>query len=808
MNTIDDIEKDIVYMVDNYSIPKEFILNENIDILKLQIIHDNFDDFKDKIGFLRSKASGFKKDIGYAATKTMIAKRLNKHDKTKIIYKTNKDSDGRPFATCLSSQGMNKVLNHTLSYGFTVDIDQVNSHYVIACQYAEYFDLPTTNFKEYINNRITFLDKYCDYYNCDKDTAKTGFIVLLNDQNQKIQKESPVHELYKEILILQDKIAEYRDKVYKKCLKDDKVNPKGKNIARFLQYVESKITYCQIEYCEENNLKVSSHNFDGLQLYLENEPENHLRDMEKYVYDKLGLNIKLAVKPFTKMLDVEWNNFSIKAGKNKDENIVFDFTDFDEGKIIDIDYVWADFVKQFYAVFKTKRDLITKFEIFFPKVCALVESKTGFYYKKDSLSDMDSDGYSIVKKSSITLKFKYFDVKQNLKVIDLEDLIKESNTVIYSRIVCNPKNDISRLDYNTWKPLIGNVPIEISMDKLKPLLDFIFIVICNNDIPAYKFIISWIRHICKYPWIKTRKVPILISGQRCGKGSLTSFLIDHVFGHYCSTTVRGIDRITQKHNTMLKNKVFIVVDELSTTSESFFSAFDKLKGLITDTTMEIEPKGIDAFSMRNFINLMFTTNNEYSVRLEHDDSRYFPLQINECHKDDQVYFKDLYDNTFTAEIGRMFFNYLCDIPDDSDEIVSIHTIPNSELKQRLQGFSMSSIELFNQAVIDKTAKVSFYEPFEYKGEIIENAIRKHNFYDQYKAFCNDTGEKIQKLKIVNGFYKQFKSGDKRWIRTDKLQRDSNGSETQSVISDNSSIVADVIADDILNINDFDEKEFE
>jgi hypothetical protein len=52
-----------------------------------------------------------------------------------------------------------------------------------------------------------------------------------------------------------------------------------------------------------------------------------------------------------------------------------------------------------------------------------------------------------------------------------------------------------------------------------------------------------------------------------------------------------------------------------------------LKGLITDDTLIIERKGIDAVSMPNRLKIVMASNNDWVVSASSDERRYFVLEV-------------------------------------------------------------------------------------------------------------------------------------------------------------------------------------
>jgi hypothetical protein len=79
--------------------------------------------------------------------------------------------------------------------------------------------------------------------------------------------------------------------------------------------------------------------------------------------------------------------------------------------------------------------------------------------------------------------------------------------------------------------------------------------------------------------------------------------------------------------------------------EAFFAG-DKehgsvLKAIITEPTLMIEPKGVDAYSARNCIHLIMASNSSWVVPAGRDARRYFVLDVAATHMQDSAYFGEV-----------------------------------------------------------------------------------------------------------------------------------------------------------------------
>ncbi|KAA6393503.1 MAG: hypothetical protein EZS28_010967 [Streblomastix strix] len=89
------------------------------------------------------------------------------------------------------------------------------------------------------------------------------------------------------------------------------------------------------------------------------------------------------------------------------------------------------------------------------------------------------------------------------------------------------------------------------------------------------------------------------------------------------TRIRFAERsLTGQFNSILSNRAFIVLNELTTFSSSIGHEVDKLKSLITDPTLEIRTKFSSSRVEQNLLNFILVSNHLDPVHLDQDDRRY------------------------------------------------------------------------------------------------------------------------------------------------------------------------------------------
>ena len=179
------------------------------------------------------------------------------------------------------------------------------------------------------------------------------------------------------------------------------------------------------------------------------------------------------------------------------------------------------------------------------------------------------------------------------------------------------------------------------------------------------------------------------------------------------------------------NKLLINCDELQALSgQNYHAVFDLLKKLITDPTISINMKYRDTLeNYPDFCNLIMSTNNEWSIKIEQYDARYFGLNCSGRYQGNTAFFDNLVNNVFTQDVADHFFSYCYYY-----EPVDMTDIPETQLRKDMIMNSLSSPKRFLVRVKEMR------EGGEDKWDL-ENMMGGFDLYAYYKIFCAEENEK-------------------------------------------------------------------
>ena len=730
------------------------IITERINIKKLRCIIKNMDELKDMIGNCKDMKTYKKTD--YEGTKTILKSYLASKDKngvSNITYDFSKgNKDGRLFSKTHSLQGLPRAIRHTISEGIMIDIDIKNCHPEIFKWYCRNNGITCDNLCYYIENRDNCLSDITNIFqNMTKDEAKTSVLSIINGGNGSLDMDK-APEWFRSLAIEVSNAHERVSKNFPKYVSaikrtkgEECFNINGKACNKMFCLYEGIILNHMSDFTVNAGLEVGSLCFDGLMIYKKDDFDlgGFLEEMEIYVFNKVGIKLKIVQKEMNEGIDLD--RFNIEEEFDLLPPIVKD------------DYYFNDFLMERNKIFSNLEELMYFFKQRFPLVCSCISSGDGGFYLKKTADDERYDRGTKNLFGKLT-HFRYMAWVGDKEVelgSDVNGLFELCELPTYAKIVCKPKTDtILRGELNIWESFLADVPRDVDMTKVEPILKYMREIIADGNEDLFKYLVSWLRHICKYPWKKTGKVIVLQSDkQRAGKGTFVNWFAEFVLGrnHWYGTSLL---KLTGKFNSFLLGRSLIVVDELPK-SKSFHTIWDTNKSLVTERYMDIEFKGREPMQVDNILNEIMMTNNRDALKVEKEDGRYIVYKINESKVGDIEFWDYCYNELFTQDRAIDFFNYLVKLGDDDDILVNLQKIPTSELREEMIETSLNSYETFLNDIRKRDIDNFSITLSDGSTVLLENVpienpieIKKADVYSHYVNYCALVGAKVKELKFV------------------------------------------------------------
>jgi putative DNA primase/helicase len=281
--------------------------------------------------------------------------------------------------------------------------------------------------------------------------------------------------------------------------------------------------------------------------------------------------------------------------------------------------------------------------------------------------------------------------------------------------------------FNLWSGFKSQ-PIQ-NINLIRPILHHIREIWANGITERYNYIINWLANIIQKPWEKNGTVLVFIGAQGCGKNILCNFLMNDLIGKRYSTTIKNLNKITQRFNSLLEHKILITLDEVSNIEKNYHKTFDLLKNLITENTQQLERKGLDPITIDDYCNYIMLSNNYYPVKVEGMDRRYAIFNCSGRYVSNTDYFIKLKES-FTDKVANAFHDFL--IKFDISKY-DLSTIPQSKIKK----------ELIKRSIPDELL-------------FIKNLCKTHNniklssnkIWNFYITYCENLHINIKKRRII------------------------------------------------------------
>jgi len=328
--------------------------------------------------------------------------------------------------------------------------------------------------------------------------------------------------------------------------------------------------------------------------------------------------------------------------------------------------------------------------------------------------------------------------------------LNDKNKRVVSRIVCCCNEiEVQENEYNIFKGWIGARAKGHNVDGLERCL-YLVNILASFDEEKAKYILDWFALLIQKPWVIPRTCLIFISeDEGCGKDTLVDFIGNKLLGQkYYANIGDAAQELYDTHSTAMMGSFLQKLEEANATDNK--AKADKLKGLITRTTVNVNEKNVKVFSMNAYPHFCMTTNNTSPVKLSETARRFVTLPVSAKERGNTFFWKQTYKYFDDEGTIAAFYNFLKtrdiatfdsnDFPED-EYLTELKESSVCGIKQFLRQYKettwLSSTELHSKyrewcyengrEVLNNIAfgrKVAFYKPLNlYRMKHIEG--KKH-----------------------------------------------------------------------------------
>lgn len=284
----------------------------------------------------------------------------------------------------------------------------------------------------------------------------------------------------------------------------------------------------------------------------------------------------------------------------------------------------------------------------------------------------------------------------------------------------------------------------------------IFKVICAGNTEYFEYVMAWMARAVQDPGGEKPGVAVVLKGGKgIGKGVFVNYF-GAIFGE-AFLPIADSESFTGRFNMHLSKSLVVFLDEAVWGGDK--KAEGKLKQLITEPTILFEPKGIDSLTMRNFINVIIASNEEWVVPATGDERRFFVLQPSAEFQQDTNYFGKIFNERKNGGPEAMMYDLL----QYDYTAVDLRSAPKTDgLSEQVQA-SLPSVLEFWYSVIEReyiltdkdtgrptaTSLVDDVAPI---NDLWPGAAFKHELYAEYINWCKIQNERF--LKNSAQFWKE------------------------------------------------------
>ena len=296
----------------------------------------------------------------------------------------------------------------------------------------------------------------------------------------------------------------------------------------------------------------------------------------------------------------------------------------------------------------------------------------------------------------------------------------------YKTMDCYPDDSKCPYDvFNTWTPFrvalmdeceIDNVAVEMFIKHVE--------ILCNNNIEVSKIIIKWVAHMFLHP-DKKSFFPTFITEQGSGKGTFIELLSSLMGGKKILETQKPLVDVFGNHNALMVNAYLVFFDEVNKSDMNAVQG--QLKGVISEGTMTINPKGKDQFIINSPHKFCATSNGKDPMPTEHGDRRNYIIKGSDELKANLPYFKEFRERVIDSDVGvYSVYKYLLNL-EDVPETFNVLQFPKTEYQEILKDANRDYIDTWLEDLTQR-----------HTHEVEINMTSKEN-YDDWKLYVNNNG---------------------------------------------------------------------
>lgn len=231
--------------------------------------------------------------------------------------------------------------------------------------------------------------------------------------------------------------------------------------------------------------------------------------------------------------------------------------------------------------------------------------------------------------------------------------------------------------------------------------------ICKDDVTTFNYVMAYLAGLIQAPGERCQWALVLKGEKGSGKGIIYNALQRIIGSRYCRHP-SSADQLLGRFNQCLENSLLVFCDELAWAGSHEQNS--NLKKIITESHLDIEPKGQKAYQVANLARILIASNEEWVVPASGKERRFVICDMSDELSTSPKLAKELWDAVHSSginDIAAMLHSYKYDSTllnrgyntEDSESQV-IHTLSPVALyiQDKLQNGStkLNGIDFFGQ----------------------------------------------------------------------------------------------------------------
>jgi hypothetical protein len=304
----------------------------------------------------------------------------------------------------------------------------------------------------------------------------------------------------------------------------------------------------------------------------------------------------------------------------------------------------------------------------------------------------------------------------------------------YDRVVFDPGLKDPKA-FNLWR----GFSVEPAKGKCKRYLAHLFENVCRGNGEHFNYLLNWMARAVQSPELQGEVAVVMRGREGTGKGVAIS-QFGKLFGqHYLH--ISQPDHLTGHFNAHLQSVSVLFADE------AFFAGDRRhegvLKALITEPTLMVEIKGVDAFQVRNSLHVMMSSNSQWVVPAGAEARRFFCLDVSDGSMQNSDYFAAIVeemDNGGRAALLRV-------LQERDITRFNVRKVPRTSMLEDQQAHSRRGIDALVYELVDR-GELPFSHPLYPNIAITNGESQGEGFICAVRTMISDQSLRLMAPSVI------------------------------------------------------------